>query len=304
MNKFILIDGTALVFRGFYAIPRLSLSDGTPINAVFGFYHILINLLLHEKPTHFAVCFDRHETTTRKKEFDDYKATRTKAPDELYAQIAPIKDILTQGQLHLVEKPGIEADDIIATIAKANEQTQDLDIQVYSSDLDLIQLVNEHTSILKPGNAKTGNQLITPSKLQEKYGFGPDKIPDYKGLHGDPSDNLPGVKGVGQKTAAKLIQEYGSLENIYNNLDDLTPSLRSKLEADKEQAELCKRLATLHTDIEIPINPEDYEISKINFDAITEKFQDLKFNKLLVKLWNLQKHIKSVEQSKLQGSLF
>lgn len=304
MDKFILIDGTALVFRGFYAIPRLALPDGTPINAVFGFYHILINLLLHEKPTHFAVCFDRHETTNRKKEFEDYKATRTKAPDDLYAQIGPIKDILTEGKLHLVEKPGIEADDLIATIAKANEQNPNLDIQVYSSDLDLIQLVNEHTSILKPGNAKTGNELITPNKVLEKYGFGPHQIPDYKGLHGDPSDNLPGVKGVGEKTAAKLIQDFGSLENIYNNLDQLTPNLRGKLETDKEQAELCKRLATLHTDIEIPTNPEDYEIAKIDFETITQKFQDLKFNKLLIKLWNLQKHIKAAEQSKLQGSLF
>lgn len=304
MGKFIIIDGTALVFRGFYAIPRLALPDGTPINAVFGFFHILLNLIQKEKPTHIAVCFDRQETTARKKEYEDYKATRTKAPDELYAQIAPIKEILTQGNLHLVEKAGIEADDLIATIAKANENNPELKTYIYTNDLDLIQLVNEQTTYLKPGNAKTGNIELTPEKVWEKYGFGPDHISDYKGLHGDPSDNLPGVKGVGEKTAIKLIQKYDSLEGVYENLDELTPALRKNLETDKEQAFLCKRLATLHTDIDIPTKAEDFELSKINFDEVTQRFQEFKFNKLLVKLFQIQRAVTEAKASKNQQSLF
>ncbi len=302
-RKFLLIDGTALVFRGFYAIPPLKTSAGLQTNAIYGFYTILLNLLIAEKPTHIAVCFDRKEETTRKKEYSDYKATRTKAPDELYAQIGPIKDILKNGNLKLVEKAGIEADDLIATLAKEHEPNEDTDIFIYSSDLDLIQLVNK-VKIIRPGNAKTGNTIFDIPAVQRKYGFTPNFIPDYKGLHGDPSDNLPGIKGVGQKTAAKLIQEYGHLEDIYKNIDRITGTLKQRLIDGKEAAFFCRKLATLHTDIEMETRLSSYDIGDINFNEIETHFDQLEISKLSYKLEKLKVKVEKVKDASMQQTLF
>lgn len=303
MSKFIIIDGTALVFRGFYGMPHLTTSDGTLINAIYGFYSILLTLLIQEQPEYFAVCFDRKEETTRKKEFEDYKATRTKAPDELYSQIAPIKKMLIEGELNLVEKAGIEADDLIATLAKDNEQNPDIQILIYSSDLDLIQLVND-IKILKPGTAKTGNILMGIPEVIKKYGFGPEFIPDYKGLHGDPSDNLPGIPGVGTKTATKLIQEFGTLEDIYNSIEKIKGSLKEKLITFKDQAFFCRKLATLHANIEIETDLKNYKLTKINFEELKKLFQKYEFNKLIHKLSKLEKISEKFQTKNEQISLF
>jgi len=304
MSKLLLIDGTALVFRGFYGIRHLALLDGKPVNAIYGFYLILLNLLLEENPEYFSICFDRSETTSRKKEYPAYKATRKSTPSELLDQIPIIKDILINGKLNLNEKAGVEADDLIATIAKQHEGNSNLNTFVYSSDLDLMQLVNQNTTIIKPGNSKVGNTHFDPSAVEKKYGFTSDKIPDYKGLHGDSSDNLPGVKGVGTKTATKLIQDFGSLENIYQNLDQITGSLHQKLVQDKEQAFLCKKLATLHTNIDMPLDLETFNIHNINFAPIQEKFQTLQFASLSKKLQRLQDKLIQQKHQNQQATLF
>lgn len=303
MNKFLIIDGTALVFRGFYAIPPLALADGTPTNAIFGFYTILFNLLLEEMPDYFTICFDRPEETQRKKDFADYKAQRKKAPDDLYSQIAPIKTILTEGKLNLLELAGFEADDLIATIAVKNK-SNDLNTLIYSSDLDLIQLIQDNIKVLKPGNSKTGNQLIDSNFIINKYGFSPIQVQDYKGLRGDSSDNIPGVKGIGEKTATKLIQEYNSLEGIYQNLEHIAPSIRTKLEQDKEQAFFCKQLATLQEDCQIETDLHRYKIQNIDFDKITQHLLHFKMNKLAEKANKLKNKILQVKSSESQISLF
>jgi len=304
MSKFLIVDGTALVFRGFYAIPRLTSPNGAPTHAILGFYNILFRLINEEKPDYLAIAFDRAEETTRKKEYEDYKATRVKAPDELYAQINPTKKILKAGKLGLVEKPGIEADDLIATIAKVHEKKDDVDVYIYSSDLDLLQLVNQHTKVLKPGTAKTGNKLMGSAQVLERYGFTPDHIPDYKGLHGDPSDNLPGVKGVGEKTAKKLIQKYGSLEKIYENLDEIKGALHRNLVEFKDQAFFCKKLATLHTNIDTDTSLETYTIHNINYDKIREHFEKLGLKKLTQKSTRLEKKFQKIKPAQNQQSLF
>lgn len=302
MSKFLLIDGTALVFRGFYAIPPLKTSDGQQINAIFGFYTILLNLLNAEKPDYVAVCFDRHEVTRRKEEYEDYKANREKAPDELYAQIDPIKAILTEGGFNLVEKPGVEADDLIATIARKNE-TPNTQVVVYSNDFDLLQLVND-IQVLKPGHGRNPNKLMGVDEVIEKYGFTPDFIPDYKGLHGDSSDNLPGIRGVGEKTASKLIQEYGHLEDIYENLDNIKGALKTKLIEGKEMAFLCRDLATLHDNIEIETDIEKYKIQNINFQTTREFFIELEMKSLVNKLENLESKLQAVKHQNQQQALF
>jgi DNA polymerase-1 len=303
MSKFLIIDGTALVFRGFYAIPPLQTRSGQPTNAVMGFYTILFNLLLEQMPDYFSVCFDRPEETQRKKDFADYKATRTKAPDDLYSQIAPVKSILSKGNLHLTELAGFEADDLIATLAVKNKSPE-LTTLIYSSDLDLIQLIDDHVQVLKPGNAKTGNQILTTNYILQKYGFSPKQVQDYKGLRGDSSDNLPGVKGIGEKTATKLIQEYSSLENIYNNIDKLSGSTKANLERDKEQAFFCKQLATLDENCQINTNLNSYAIQDINFEQIFEHFKTLEIERLIPKATKLKNKIQEVKPSTAQQSLF
>lgn len=302
MSKLLLIDGTALVFRGFYAIPPLKTSKGQQINAVFGFYTILLNLLIAEKPDYMAVCFDRQEVTRRKEEYDDYKANREKAPDELYSQIGPIKQILTEAGFNLVEKPGVEADDLIATIARENE-TPNTEVIVYSNDFDLLQLVND-IKVLKPGHGRNPNKLMGIDEVVEKYGFTPEFIPDYKGLHGDSSDNLPGIRGVGEKTASKLIQEYGHLEDIYENIDNIKGALKTKLIEGKEMAFLCRRLATLEDDIEIETNIETFKTQNISFKTAREFFTQLEMKSLINKLENLEGKLETVKHLNQQQALF
>ena len=303
MQKFLIIDGTALVFRGFYAVPKLTTPSGQATNAILGYFTILINLLIEQKPDYFTVCFDRPEETQRKKDFADYKATRVKAPDELYSQIQPIKDILTQGKLNLLELAGTEADDLIATLAK-NNKSSELNTLIYSSDLDLLQLVDENIKVLKPGNSKIGNKIIDTTYILGKYGFSPLQIQDYKGLHGDSSDNLPGVKGIGEKTATKLIQEYGSLDGIYQNLDKLTDNIRQKLITDKDQAYMCKQLATLQHDCPINCNLENYSTSNIDYSKIQEMLEQLYINKLGYKIDKLKNLNTPVNNNPQQSSLF
>jgi DNA polymerase-1 len=302
MAKFLIVDGTALVFRGFYAIPHLSTSKGELINAVFGFYTILLNLLLSEKPSHLAICFDRREETQRKKEFKEYKAKRTKAPDELYAQIDPIKRVLTESHLNLVEKAGYEADDIIAALAKANDK-DNIQVYIYSSDLDLIQLVNK-IKIIRPGNAKTGNQIMDTNGVIKKYGFAPHFIPDFKGLNGDSSDNLQGIKGIGEKTACKLIQDFGHLEQIYENIDKIEGALKRKLIEGKEQAYFFRKLATLNTDIQINLDLEEYEVTKIELEKLEQNLKDFEFTKLVQKIPQLRTAIGTYKKMAPQQTLF
>ena len=305
MSKYLIIDGTALVFRGFYAIARLTTSSGQPTNAIYGFYTILFNLLLEQKPDYFTICFDRAEETERKKEFGEYKAQRTKAPDDLYSQIEPIKKILQDGNLCLLEKAGTEADDLIATLAKKNASLNpDLDIYIYSSDLDLMQLVGGKIKVLRPGNSQTGNTLFDTDGVFKKYGFLPKYIPDYKGLHGDSSDNIPGVKGIGTKTATDLIQKYGDIENIYNNLEKITGATKTKLENDKEQAFFYKKIATLFTDIECEWNLSHYKPQNIKIEKIIELLEALEIKKLSDKITKIKKHYQIVESCDNQQSLF
>lgn len=303
MQKFLIVDGTALVFRGFYAVPKLTTPSGQPTNAILGYFTILLNLLIEQNPDYLAICFDRPEETQRKKDFADYKATRVKAPDELYSQIQPIKDILSEGKLNLLELAGTEADDLIATLAKVNKSPK-LNTLIYSSDLDLLQLVDEHIRILKPGNSKIGNKVVDTAYILGKYGFSPLQVQDYKGLHGDSSDNLPGVKGVGEKTATKLIQDYGSLDAIYQNLDKLSDNLKQKLIHDKEQAYMCKQLATLHTDCPINTTLSAYSIHNIQFEEISKMLENLHITKLSHKVQKLKNKIQPVNNNPAQETLF
>lgn len=281
MKKTLLFDGTGILFRSYYAIPNLRNSRNEPTGGILGFFNILFKELLKHKPTHFAVCFDRAEPTFRKIEYTEYKAQRTKAPDELFIQLNIVKELLKMG-LNLTEEPGYEADDLIACL-NAQKEAQDK-VLIYSSDQDLLQLVDSNSSVIKPGTRKLGDTIFTPEKVIEKYELTPKQIIDFKAICGDPSDNLKGINGIGKKTAVKLIKEYKNLENIYQNLDKLTPKMKEKFEKDKEIAFLCKKMATLVEKVENCPSIELLDPFQIKYEDLKDAFIKLECNTLVAKL--------------------
>lgn len=299
MNNLLLIDGTALVFRGFYAIPPLKSSDQTPTNAVLGFFNILIQLLKQEKPEYFAICFDRGETTHRKQEYAEYKANRSKAPDELYQQIVIVQDLLRKANLNYLDSPGYEADDIIATLCK----TPNMHKKIYSSDFDLMQLIDNSTTVLKPSKGPKKYDEYNTEKFIEKYHITPAQVADYKGLSGDSSDNLPGIPGVGPKTAVKLIKEYNTLENIISQAESIKGALGKKIQENKHLAELSKKLATL--DNQVPnINVDLLHCDKINYEDLVLELKNLELNSLPAKVLGLKKILDQNIVIENQQSLF
>jgi len=300
MNKLLLIDGTALVFRGFYALPPLKSSTGIPTNAVLGFFNILIQLLIDQSPDYFAICFDRGETTIRKQEYSEYKANRSKAPDELYTQIQIVQNILKNAKLNYIDSPGYEADDLIATLAKQNHDMQTF---IYSSDFDLMQLIDENIFVIKPGRGANKNEIIDQEKFQDKYEITPSQVPDYKGLAGDSSDNLPGIPGVGNKTAVKLIHEFKNLENILQNAENLKGALSKKVTENKHLAELSKKLATL--DSQVPdTNYKDFNCNNIDYTQLIEDLSELELRNLPGKILKLKKILDEKIIVENQQSLF
>ncbi len=300
MSNLLLIDGTALVFRGYYALPPLKTSQDIPVNAVLGFFNILVQLLLDRKPEYFAICFDRSEPTHRKIEYPEYKANRKKAPDDLYTQITLVRKILNDAKINYIDSPGFEADDIIATLSKNADK---LNIQIYSQDFDLMQLISKNITVLKPNKSPQKYEEIDLHKFQEKYQILPSQVADYKGLAGDSSDNIPGVPGVGQKTATKLILEYQNLENILDNTDKIKGSLSQKLSDNKELAILSKKLASLHFNVP-NLDYTKFSCDNIEYQKLTDDISELELKTLTKKIQNLQDTLNKNITVNTQESLF
>lgn len=255
----ILVDGFSLVFRAYHALSRTGMqtASGEPTFAVFAFANILIGLLDKQKPEAMAVVFDTSAPTFRHEAFEQYKANRDAFPDDLVPQLARIKSLIDGMGLRRVEMPGFEADDLIGTIARREAQ-DGRDVLCVTSDKDYFQLVNQKVRILRPGKDPGTYDTYDATKVREKFGVSPEHVIDVLALMGDSVDNVPGVKGIGEKTALPLIQQFGSLENLYNNLDQIErASTRKKLEEGRDMAFLSKHLVTIHTDV--PIN-EGYEM--------------------------------------------
>ncbi len=302
MSKALYIDGTGVFFRGYYGLPPLKNSKGQYLQGIIGFFNILFRTLETYNPDYFAICFDRSEDTVRKQEYPEYKANRSKAPDDLYQQMVILKEILINSNLNYFDKAGYEADDIIASLCKDNQDKLDHQY-VYSSDLDLLQLSNSKTSIIKPQNGSKEDIIFTPASIMQKYELTPQQIIDYKGLHGDNSDNLKGIPKVGKKTATKLLKEFQSLENIYQHLDTMTPKMQENFIQNKDQAFLCKKLATLITDLN-PAQLNKLEYSNIKADTLQSYFTKLELNKAKTLLDRLSKTHPEIIQTQKQASLF
>jgi DNA polymerase I len=282
--KLLLLDGHSLAFRAFYALPEdLATSDGTHTNAVYGFTAMLIKLLQDERPDHIACCFDLGEPVERVTEFAEYKSNRSAAPDNFSSQMPLIMEVLRVMKMPIFALEGHEADDIISFLAKRSEQ-QGVDVRIVTGDRDFFQLVNDNIHVLYNRRGISDIVEMDAKAVQERYGIPPSKYVDLKALEGDPSDNLPGVPGVGTKTAARLIQKYGSAEEVVAHASEQTPKLAENLAAHGDQVAINKKLSTL---VEVPLEEvatQDLKLGPWDLDEIRELFGSLEFRTLLERL--------------------
>ncbi|MBI4359445.1 MAG: hypothetical protein HY577_02605 [Candidatus Nealsonbacteria bacterium] len=287
----VIIDAHSIIHRAFHALPPLTAPNGQIINAVYGFLSILFKTLRELKPDFVVVAFDLPSPTFRHQNFPDYKAKREKAPEEFYRQIPLIKDFLATLSIKTFEKEGFEADDLIGTIAILAERNTRFNPEtiILSSDADVLQLVDEKTRamILKKGVSQT--VLYDGPAVREKYrGLSPRQLIDYKALRGDPSDNIPGVLGIGEKTAIELINRFQNLENIYQTVERnkslLRESLYNKLSQQKDRAFLSRGLAEIRRDVEIDFDLEACRWGEYDQDKAIQALRGLRFFSLLDKL--------------------
>lgn len=289
-NKtFLILDANAILHRSFHALPPLQTKDGTIVNAVYGFITTLLKALKEFKPGYVAVAFDKKGPTFRHKEYKEYKATRVKAPQELYDQFPITHDVLEAFRIPVFEKDGFEADDVIGTMAK---QTEDkANVIIATGDMDALQLVDDHIKVFTLRKGMSDTVVYDAAAVKERYGLTPKQIIDYKALAGDTSDNIPGVKGVGEKTATTLLQEFGDIETLYKELEkeskrtqNIKASVRTKLLTDKKNAFLSKMLATIILDVPVNFSLEDTAVQPYDHDKIFSLFQKLEFKTLLSRL--------------------
>ncbi len=278
-KKLFLLDAYALIFRAYYALvrsPRIT-SSGRNTNAQFGFTNTLADLLNNQKPTHIAVCFDTSAATERHTSFADYKANRQETPEDIRSAIPDIKKIIKGFNIPCVEKDGYEADDVIGALAKQAEKAG-YDVYMVTPDKDYGQLVSEKIKIYKPGYQGGTVEIMGPAEVCAKWDIERvDQVIDILGLMGDAVDNIPGIAGVGEKTAAKLIKEYGSVENILKNADMIKGALGEKVRNGKENAIMSKQLATIILDVPVEFHEEDFRKKEMNREALTEIFTELEF---------------------------
>nr|WP_026690634.1 DNA polymerase I [Alteribacter aurantiacus] len=283
MNKLVLVDGNSVAYRAFFALPLLNTEKGIYTNAIYGFTTMILKVLEEEKPTHMLVAFDAGKTTFRHKTFQEYKGKREKTPPELSEQLPYMRELLDAFRIKHYEKENYEADDIIGTLSKQASK-ENWEVKVYTGDKDLLQLVDDHIHVAMMKKGITNMDTYDEKLVDEKYGITPIQIIDMKGLMGDSSDNIPGVPGVGEKTALKLLKAHQTVEGVYENLDAVSgKKLKEKLEANKEQALMSKELATIMLDVPVDVTFEDTKMGDHDQEKVVALFKDLEFKSLLEK---------------------
>ena len=313
-EKFVIIDGNALLHRAFHALPPLTTKDGKLVNAVYGFALTLLKILKDLKPAYLAVTFDTKAPTFRDVMYEDYKAHRIKQPQELYDQIPLIKEMIKAFNLPVIEKDGYEADDVIGTLArkatgtkeKREKRKEEIEVIIVTGDLDALQLVNDRIKVYTFRKGFSDTFIFDSDAVKERFGLTPGQIIDYKALRGDPSDNIPGVRGIGEKTATELLQKFGTLENIYKYLNEtpsqspppqggdtqekggfptkVKPAVLEKLKSGRKDAELSKILATIKTNAPIEFALDDARVVQFDATRIVSLFQQWGFQSLAGKL--------------------
>jgi len=283
----VLFDGNALIHRAFHALPTLTVSKtGETVGAVYGFTLMLLKAINELRPTHCAVAFDLKAPTFRHQLFSEYKAHRPAAPDELISQLGRVRELVSTFQIPIFELEGYEADDVLGTLSREASK-QDIESVIVTGDADTMQLVSPKVKVLypKPRGSFSDTTLYDEAAVNEKYGVTPEHIADLKGLVGDPSDNIPGIPGVGKKTAAKLIQQFGTVEEIYAHLDEVSPpKLQALLRQHEETARQSKELATIVTGVPVTLHLDNCHLSHYDRQRVADLFRELEFFSLLTKL--------------------
>lgn len=266
----LLIDASSLIFRAFFAIPHLSTKSGKPTNVLHGLARMLTSLL--RNPCDYAAaCLDRPEPTFRHEKYAEYKAHRPPVPDALTAQFAPAYEMMEGFGIRCVEKQGYEADDIIATLCGLAGK-ENMDAQIITGDMDALQLVSPHVKVCVPAKGVSAPVEYDEVKVKERYGITPLQMTDYKALVGDPSDNIKGVPGIGQKTAAQLLNRYGNLEHLIECMHELPEKVKVRLKEHQQQALLNKELVTLRHDVPVEIKKDDLRYRGIQIETLQAFF--------------------------------
>ena len=303
MKKIVLIDGNSIMNRAFYGImgsKMLMTKEGTYTNAIYGFLAILFKILEDINPEYLVVAFDLKAPTQRHKLYEGYKATRKGMPNELAEQMPIIKEILRAMNIDIIEKEGYEADDILGTLSRYGEKN-DLEVTILSGDRDTFQLATDKVTIRIPRTkaGKTETEEYNREKIIETYGIEPKQLIEVKGLQGDTSDNIPGVPGIGEKTALSLIKEYNSIENLYEKLEkgesDIKGKQKEKLEQNKELAFLSKTLGTINLEVPIEDTLENFKVEEWNKQKVFEIFEKLRFQRFIER-FNLREEKKPKEE--------
>ena len=281
-KRLFLLDAYALIFRGYFAFiknPRIN-SKGMNTSAIMGFMNSLLDVIKREKPDHLGVCFDKGGSKKRSEIFAEYKANRDETPEAIMIAVPYIQKILKAMHIPIVVKEGFEADDIIGTLAKQAEKEDYVTFMV-TPDKDFAQLVSENIFMYRPARMGNGVEIWGIPEVQEKFQIErPDQVIDYLGMMGDSIDNIPGLPGVGDKTAKKFIKKYGNMENLLDNLDQVQGKLKEKIEANKDLGILSKKLATIITDVPVQFNAKNYELCDPDMEAVTIIFEELEFKRI------------------------
>ncbi|UJF31702.1 DNA polymerase I [Paenibacillus hexagrammi] len=283
MDKLVIIDGNSIASRAFYALPLLSNSSGLHTNAVYGFTTMLLKLIEEEKPTHFLVAFDAGKVTFRHKEYTEYKGGRAKTPPELSEQFPLIKELLKAFQIPQFELQGYEADDIIGTLTRVADESGK-QVLLVSGDKDMLQLSSDQVTVAITRKGITEVERYNPAEIMEKYGLEPKQIVDLKGLMGDTSDNIPGIPGVGEKTALKLLHEYGSVEEVLAHAAEMKGKMKEKIEEHAKDAMMSKELATIFREVPMDTDWATFRYEGYDGQALSSMFRKLEFKTLLEKM--------------------
>jgi DNA polymerase-1 len=285
MERLMLLDGYGLVYRGYFALPPLTTSRGELVNGVFGFASIVLRGLQDLQPDYLAVSFDLPGPTFRHQQYAEYKATRLRMPDDLRDQFPKVREVVKALRIPVYEMPGFEADDVIGTITKKLETNEDLETTIVTVDLDMLQLVTPRTRLMTTRSGVENTVIYDVARIDERFGLRPDQMVDYKALKGDPTDNIPGVPGVGEKTAAKLIREFGSLDEMFARIDEVTPEkLRDKLREHFDQIQMGRELSRIVRDLPIELDLEAARLGDYDRDTVVRLFREYEFRTLIERL--------------------
>jgi len=287
-KRLIIIDSNALLHRSFHALPPLMNKAGQETGAVYGYLLTLFKAINDLKPNYIVACFDTKSPTFRHEMYKEYKAQRPVTPSGIVSQIPITKEVLDAFKIPVFAKEGVEADDLIATICAKNPG---MEIYIVSGDMDNTQLVNENVKVYTLGKGIKDMIIYDINKVRERFGVNPEQMVDFKALTGDPSDNIPGVDGIGKKTAAEIIQKYGSIKNLYEELSTdtavLKPKVKEMLKKNKESALMSRDLAQMKKDVDIDFKIEDCRFGKFDKAQVEETFRKLEFNSLISRLPSL-----------------